>query len=157
MTKSKQTLKAEIGRLSKFGAVGIINTLIDFSLLNIFNLHFGLSLVLANTLSASVAMVFSFIANKKWVFNSKQTNLGRQIVLFTLITASGIYVLQNSVIYLLVHHLTSVGALAVRISHGLLLSHFMSDKFVQLNTAKAIGTLFSLAWNYSWYKRTIFK
>jgi putative flippase GtrA len=77
----------------RFGAVGVINTLIDFSLL--FTLkYFGFPIIAANTISTAIAFVASFTLNKKVVFRVHNSNIKQEIALFIIVTLFGLWVLQ---------------------------------------------------------------
>lgn len=122
----------------RFGIVGIINTVTDIGILNFLVVISGLPLVVSNTISTTIAMVFSFFLNKNAVFHN-QTQSKRQILLFIAVTVVGLWVVQTAVV------------LGV---YSLLAS--LPDE-LRLNIAKAIGIIFSLTWNYVWYSRVVFK
>ena len=147
---------SDLARVSKFSAVGIVNTAIDFGLYNVMFAVFGLSIIVANLISTTVAMVFSFFANRHVVFEAGHGRAARQAVLFLVTTAFGLYVLQLGIIKLLTDVWTGPLTIAVTVVHGAGLTH-LSDRFIRFNGAKAIGTVASLIWNYFVYKRVVFK
>jgi putative flippase GtrA len=158
---SQKTL-SETKQVGKFGLVGLINTLIDFSLYNLFINILGvpltpLKLILANLISTTSAMTFSFIANKTFVFKFKQGNILRQVGLYFLSTAFGLYAIQNGVIYILTEIWLWPLDFAYQIAAAIGLDNFLSKSFFIANGAKAIATLFSLVWNYLMYKKVVFK
>jgi putative flippase GtrA len=142
-------------RVGKFGAVGAANTLLDFVIYNLLSSGFRLSLVEANIISTTVAMVFSFAANKKLVFKKHDGSVARQALLFYAVTAFGLYILQSATI----HFLTEVWLYPVNVC--LDLAHVMGiqghDQFLIKNFAKAIATFVSLCWNYVMYKKVVFR
>jgi putative flippase GtrA len=146
----------EIKRVGKFGIVGIINTLLDFGIFNALTkfAHFGL--IQANIVSTTCAMLFSFFANKKVVFKQEGGSVVRQAILFFAITAFGLYVIQNGIIYLLTDLWIGPINLFVNIIRSVGIN-FFSDGFYINNGAKAIATLASLTWNYIMYKKVVFK
>lgn len=155
MASVNETSPSELRRVSKFGLVGAFNTLIDFSLFNLLSSFAGLSLVFANLLSTTVAMVFSFVANKQMVFEKRTGSLTKQAATFFLVTAFGLYVIQNGIILLLTQVWLDPVHLSVWVAHGVGLRN--DDAFVIKNSAKLIGTLASLTWNYYLYKMVVFK
>lgn len=159
MATQRQTSSAlaETKRVGKFGIVGIINTIIDFGLFNILIGVFELARIPANIISTTCAMIFSFIANKRFVFGSNEKRVLRQAVLFLLVTAFGLYVIQNLVIYFLTEVWLAPLDFAYDIVTALGLGKTFSHEFVINNGAKVIATLFSLTWNYLLYKRVVFK
>lgn len=154
VTIESRTSRNELKRVGKFGVVGIINTVIDFTLYNILSSTTFLSLVESNIVSTTVAMVFSFFANRNVVFKAKGGSIKQQTIRFLLVTGFGIYVLQNGTIALLTQvwpgPLNAVVHLAVASGfHG-------HNAFIIKNSAKIIATVVSLIWNYIMYKRLVF-
>jgi putative flippase GtrA len=79
--------------------VGIIGTVVDFSVLNLLILGFGFTKFWANTCSFTAAMISNFIWNRLWTFpESRERNLVPQLTQFALVSAGG-YVI-NQVIFL---------------------------------------------------------
>lgn len=124
----------------RFVIVGVCNTILDFSLMNMFKLA-GLNLIIANTLSTGISMVVSFFLNKKWTFRNAGQNYAKQVILFFIFTAIGIWVIQNFFIWLITTYLPHFG---------------LSDQLFA-NAAKLVASIFSLAWNYLTYNRIVFR
>ena len=123
---------------ARFGLAGVINTLIDIGALNLLVIVVGAPLVISNAISTTLAMTGSFVLNKKAVFRNDGWSR-RQVILFIVVTASGLWIVQTAIVvwaYLL------LGSL---------------PEELRLNVAKAIGIVFSLLWNYIWYKRVVFR
>lgn len=150
----KQPATTEITRVGKFGAVGIVNTLIDFSLYNVLSGVVGISLIRANIISTTIAMSFSFIVNRSLVFKGRRKSAPKQALLFLGITAFGMYAIQTGAIKFLTEiWLTPVMTL-VAIAHSInIVNH---DQFIIKNGAKAAATVLSLMWNYIMYKKVVF-
>lgn len=125
----------------RFGLIGGLNTLLDFGLLFAFSSLFGIPRGFANVLSTSVAFVFSFFANKKFTFqSSSKENIVREMVLFTIVTLFGLWVIQGLIIHFLTPVITSFGL----------------TETIALLSAKLIATVASLIWNYLLYSRVVF-
>ena len=124
----------------KFIVVGGINTLIDFILLFFFT-GIGMNKLIANYFSTGIALLFSFIANKKFTFKSTTGDAKRQFVLFLGVTIVGLWVLQPLVLWI------STSAL----------EDYISNESINLFIAKVIATCVSLVWNYLLYSRLVFK
>lgn len=144
-----------IRRLGKFGVVGFLNTLVDFSLYNLLSSVVGLTLVQSNIISTTVAMMFSFLANKKLVFKKHDGHFVKQAIIFYAVTAFGLYVIQTGTIHLLtqiwylpIHMVLRIAHLAGVVNH---------DEFLIKNSAKAAATLLSLTWNFLMYKKVVFR
>jgi putative flippase GtrA len=157
MTNPSPQQVAEAKRVGKFGLVGIINTLIDFAIYNVLFGLYGLDVRLANIVSTTCAMAFSFTANKQLVFARKSGSILKQAITFYAVTAFGLYVLQTGTIHILAHIWTAPLELAVSMVHGLGLEPIFSDTFIINNGAKAVGTVLSLTWNYMMYKKVVFR
>jgi putative flippase GtrA len=142
-------------RPTRFVAVGIINTIVDFVVLNILAFSFDINKILANTISVSIAMTVSYFLNRQLVFKYEGKDHAKRLFLFIIITVFGLYVIQNSVIFLLVRHVTFPAHLATSIIHGIGLNS-LSDSFIGLNLAKAIATGITMVWNYFMYKHFVF-
>ena len=123
----------------RFVIVGISNTVLDFTLMNLLSLA-GLNLIIANTISTGIAMIYSFLMNKKWTFRNAGQDYLRQVILFFVFTAIGIWVIQNGLIILAQHYLPRFG---------------LSDQVFN-NLAKQGASVFSLTWNYLTYNRFVF-
>ena len=126
----------------KFAIIGGFNTLLDFIIL--FGLTaIGFNSVVANIFSTGITFVSSFILNKQVTFKSQKRTkreLIREMILFTIVTLFGLWVIQSVVIYL---------------ASGLL-GNFISQENIVLFLAKVIATDFSLIWNFVLYKKVVF-
>ena len=126
----------------RFAVIGGFNTILDFIIL--FGLTVvGVSSVVANIFSTGVTFILSFILNKKVTFksgNRTKSELIREMILFTIVTLFGLWVIQSGVIYFV---------------SGLLRSFSLNDSIV-LFLAKIIATGFSLVWNFVLYKKVVF-
>lgn len=126
----------------KFAIIGGFNTLLDFIIL--FGLTaIGFNSIIANIFSTGITFVSSFILNKQVTFKSQKRTkreLIREMILFTIVTLFGLWVIQSVVIYL---------------ASGLL-GNFISQENIVLFLAKVIATGFSLVWNFVLYKKVVF-
>lgn len=127
----------------RFILVGGTNTVIDFGILfslnsagldNVVNNLFPLS----NIISTSVALIFSFFANKKFTFKDN-TNDKTQIIKFLVVTLFGLWIIQTIIIKVVEISLGSIN----------------NDKLILL-IGKLLATIFSLTWNYILYKKFVF-
>lgn len=143
-----QKLKTKLKWLLQFGkyaVVGVVNTLIDFLILNLlmwsFKTYSGLFLIIFNAISFSAALVNSYFGNKFWTFQNKEKQMGFQFFRFLIISLGGLVI--NS---LLVFFLTTF----VNPFFGL-------SKELWANMSKALATGLSLIWNFSGYKLWTFR
>lgn len=63
-----QPPKNEKIRFLRFITIGVLNTLIDFILMNIFTQFFKIPLVIAQALSFSIAVACSYLFNRIWIY-----------------------------------------------------------------------------------------
>lgn len=126
----------------RFSIIGGINTALDFGLLFVFSSLFGIPRGFANMLSTSISFIFSFFANKRYTFkSSSKENVVREMVLFTVVTLFGLWVIQG----LIIHFLTPV------------IINLGTTEELALLASKLIATVASLIWNYLLYSRVVFK
>lgn len=145
-------------KIAKFGLVGVINTLIDFSIYNLLTgKRFKFSRVKANLVSTTIAMLFSFFANQRFVFKAQGGSFWMQAITFYLVTAFGLYVLQNLVIYTLTSKWKLIPNIAIVVVHAVGLKRKLSDEFVSRNTAKLAATAVSLVWNFILFQYVVFR
>lgn len=127
-------------QLLRFGIVGGANTALDFGLLFVFK-FIGIPVEIANIMSTGLAFIFSFFANKKYTFKTTDTNVIREMILFVIITLTGLWGLQTLIIALTHNPLTQL----------------MGNTDVALLVAKLLATVASLTWNYLFYSKLVFK
>lgn len=136
---SADSLKKVDKKPIRFILVGISNTVLDFLVLNIL-LFCKVNILFANTISTGIAMLYSFFMNKKWTFRNSGDNYVREVILFFIFTAIGIWVIQNGCIYLL----------------NLIAPDFGLPEIIYNNAIKLAASIPSLTWNYLTYNRFVF-
>lgn len=125
----------------RFGLVGAANTALDFGLLLVLANFFAVPHVIANIISSSIAFVSSFFANKKYTFKTTGQSVIREMILFTIVTLFGLWVIQSAIITLLTPPIQSI----------------VTNDTITLVIAKLVATLASLTWNYILYSKIVFK
>lgn len=125
----------------RFGAVGVINTIVDFAVLNLSAVVFGVPLFWANVVSTTAAMITSFTLNRRAVFPGGSASTRRQVVLFIVVTLIGAWGVQGGVLALTYQILQPTGW----------------SEMVIVTTAKIVGICVGLVWNYMWYSRLVFR
>ena len=92
-----------IKQIFKFTIVGGIATLIDFIFLYIFREILNLDVILSNTLSFTISVIYNYIASIKWVFDvNKNKNSKIQFILFVILSIIGLLI-NNGILYLLTY------------------------------------------------------
>lgn len=128
------------GEKIRFVIVGGANTALDFLLLFLFT-GLGINKIVANYLSTTIALIFSFFANKEFTFKNKSKNAKKQFALFLVVTLIGLWAIQPLVIWI----------------SSELLEPYITNNELNLFVAKLIATVASLIWNYLLYSRLVFK
>lgn len=132
-------------QLLRFAVVGLVNTLIDFGVLNVLILLLGatssVGLLLCNGVAFLAANLNSYFLNKGWTFDTKTRGSSRQYLLFLGFSLGGL-ALNSMILYLLTDALPISGSLS---------------PFVRINGAKACATSANMLWNYLIYKQFIFR
>ena len=121
----------------RFIVVGIANTAIDFIVLLTLT-ALGIELIIANIISTSAALSFSFFANRSFTFASTGKKRS-QILRFLLVTLVGLWVLQPVILLILVPPLETIFGTQISIV-----------------LAKLVATVVSMTWNYLLYDLLVF-
>lgn len=129
-------------QVAKFGLVGVLNTAIDFGILNflisITGITAGRGIIAMNTLSFSIAVINSYFWNKEWVFPGRKKS---NFMLFLIVSFIGIGI-NSGVVYTLTTFVPPV---------------IVSSDTLWANLAKVLATGLSLIWNFLGYKLLVFK
>jgi putative flippase GtrA len=119
-------------RFVKFAIVGAFGAVVDFGILNILVLAFGVPKEYANLVSVTCAIISNFVWNRLWTFpESRERALHTQFGQFASVNVVGLGI--NEIVFL------STDALwfAAMFAHPL-----------DYNVAKAMATLVVLFWNF---------
>ena len=129
-------------QLAKFALVGVLNTAIDFGILNFFifitQVTGGAGIILINATSFSCALVNSYFWNRDWVFGqTKKSNF----LTFAVVTLIGLSI-NTGVVYILTTYVQPI---------------LVTSPTLWANLAKVLATILSLIWNFTGYKLIVFK
>lgn len=150
--KKKDQLKREA---KKFSFVGIIATTIDYTILNLLTFVGHFPLLAANIFSATGSSLVSYKLNKRLVFEGRRHGRKRTVLLYALILAAGIYVIQSTVLLLISTRLDPVAAPAARFISGIIGTD-LSVRAVSVNLAKLCAGIVSAIWNYLMLRHFVF-
>lgn len=135
-------LAAILWQIAKFGLVGVLNTVIDFGILNLLitltGIQAGFGIIPLNLASFTLATINSYFWSKYWVFVGAKKS---KFIIFLVVSVLGI-LLNTAVVFLL----TTFVPPPVHMSAT-----------VWANVAKIVATLVSLVWNFLGYKLVVFK
>src|SRR3989338_9197973 len=129
-------------QLAKFALVGVLNTAIDFGILNFFigmtGVASGAGIILINTTSFSTALVNSYFWNRDWVFDQTKKS---KFLTFAVVTLIGLSI-NTGVVYILTTYIQPI---------------LVTSPTLWANLAKVAATVLSLIWNFTGYKLIVFK
>ena len=134
-----------IKQILKFIFIGLINTFIDFFVLNIEMLITGITsgiyMIILNSISFLCALINSYFLNKNWTFydndNKKQD---KKFIHFFLVSLFSI-IINNIIVYFITTFTTPIFSISTQL---------------WANGAKFIATFFSLFCNFIGYKYLVF-
>lgn len=160
-----KTKPSTAGQVTRFGLVGIMNTLIDYTLYISITKIFSIPLEqvwIAKLISGSVAIVNSFYFNRTWVFRrEKSKHANQQFIRFIISTFVAVYVIQLSLVQFFSSEFQYFGQLGYSIldSFGVaaLLPSVLTEAFVIKTVAFGLATIASMTWNFLLYKLWAFK
>ena len=97
-------MKKLINQILKFGIVGVIATIIDFSVLYLLTEFIHIHYLVSSIISFTVSVIFNYILSIKWVFevNHKQTK--KDFILFVVLSIIGLGI-NELIMYLMVDKL----------------------------------------------------
>ncbi len=130
---------------SKFLAVGIVNTLIDFGILNILilltHIERGAWFSVFKALSFTVAVINSYFMNKFWTFRAKEATTAKEFSQFLAVSIVGFF---------------------LNVGMASLVVNFVGPKFgvsltLWANLGALLGTGITFVWNFIGYKFFVFK
>ena len=127
-------------RFFKFLAVGLFGAVIDFGVMNILSHRFGLTLVIAGTISFICAVISNFLWNRYWTYpDSRSRPLGRQLAMFFAVSVAGILIRVP-----ILHFLEPVFLrFFQRFGVGVLTPDFLAKNFTL-----AVAVVVVLFWNF---------
>ena len=121
-------------QVAKFALVGVLNTIMDFGILNflilITGIVSGVWIIIMNATSFSVSIVNSYYWNKEWVFPT--------IFLVTIVGLG----LNTGIVFVLTTYVHPILGVSPK---------------MWANIAKALATGVSLFWNFAGYKIIVFR
>ncbi len=91
-------------QIIKFGIVGGIAFLIDYSLLYILTEFLGIYYFYSSIISFIVSLIFNYIASIKWVFDVNHKQSLKDIIIFVILSVIGLGINQL-VMYIMVENL----------------------------------------------------
>lgn len=111
-------MKNLLKQIFRFGIVGIIAFIIDYTLLYIFTDILGINYLISSGLSFIISVIFNYVASIKYVFNTGHRQGLKDVIIFILLSTIGLgineIIMFIGVNYLHVHYMiVKIGATAI--------------------------------------------
>jgi putative flippase GtrA len=147
----------------RFGAVGVVNTLVDYvvfiALTKIMRLPLE-SVWIAKVMSGTLAIAVSFYLNRTWVFRTSGASLA-QAARFVTVTVVGVYGIQTSLTHVFASVYPGLGeaffAALETIGVTRLFPGILTEAFVIKTVAFALATSVSMTFNFLLYRSWVFR
>ena len=148
----------------RFGASGVVNTLTDYvvfmSLTRIFSIPLN-RVWTAKLVSGGLAMVVSFLLNRRWVFASRDAGRAGQVMRFLVTTISGSWGIQLGLTQLFSSVWPVPGlvgfALLRRLGMTSVAPGVLTEPAAIKTAAFALATCASMVWNFILYRTWVFR
>lgn len=133
-------------QIGKYGIVGVLNTAVDFGILNLLitytNLTQGLPLIIFNVVAFIAAVTNSFFWNRLWVFEDPEHAGGAKKFAEFFVASVLSIILNTAIVYGMTTYVPPL---------------FGLDEKTWINVAKVVATAFSMVWNFLAYKFVVFR
>jgi putative flippase GtrA len=137
--------RSGIRQFIKFAAVGFMNSIVDFSIINALSafthIFSGPFIILFNVISFSVAVTNSYFFNKRWTFRQSRDGTVSEFLGFILVNIGGV-LLNTSIVFFFTTFVPPFAAVHPQ---------------AWLNIGKIIALPVSTFWNFFGMKFFIFK
>ena len=135
-----------VQQFTKFVVIGVINTGVDFLVLNLEMMLTGISkgpyMLVQNAISFSIATINSYFFNKYWTFqDSSKKYAGKKFSQFLAVSFVGVAI-NSLVVFAITTYIPPM---------------FGISSVLWANLAKLAATGISLIWNFAGYKFWVFK
>ncbi len=87
-------MKNLIKQIIRFGIVGVIAFLIDYSLLYIFTEFIHIHYLISSIMSFTISLIFNYIASIYWVFDVQKKQTYKEIMIFVILSVIGLGINQ---------------------------------------------------------------
>jgi len=131
-----------------FSLIGIFNTLFDLALYVVFQ-NLTHSILIANIIATSAALIGSYFLNSRLTFKSKKWTF-KSFFLFVAVTIFGLWFLQTAVIYLITPTVQLIPEFLWRLFGPV-------EGVAKVVAPKIFATAVTFVWNFVWYNKVIFK
>jgi len=135
------TSKKERIRFLKFAFVGVTGTIVDFGIMNLMSLVFGLPLVWAQAISFTIAVINNFLWNRFWTYpDSRSKAAHHQLIQFFMINLVGIAIRTPLIPWL--------DKIILNVLNNMQFNLPLTNSVISQNPALAIVIGVVMLWNY---------
>lgn len=139
-------------RRVRFLIAGLLNTGLDFVLLNLLILAAGMPVIAANLVSVTVGITISYFLNHFFVFRHGEPVTAGRFLKFFAVTGFSSLLLQSGVIWLFERGFDTTFGRSL-----LMFGTSAEQEFFEINIAKATAVLIGLVWNFTLYRLVVFR
>ncbi len=136
---------AIVWQFAKFGLIGVLNTLLDFGVLNFLSyvtkVYSGSTLVILNVFAFLAANINSYFWNKSWTFHSRSRSGAGEFGKFIVVSIIG-FVINSAILWFLTSLIKPFSGVSPQLWE---------------NLAKLVATVVYTIWNFVGYKLIVFK
>lgn len=144
MVNQSGKIKRNLGQVARFSAVGVLNTVVDFSITNLLVFLFaadtGFALALISIIACMAGILNSYFWNKRWTFQANAPS--DKTALLKFFGVALLSLLINTSVFLFTYHY--------------LVDNTTLAKFSAINLSKLAGVVTALLVSFLGYKLTVF-
>lgn len=145
----------EYKRVGRFLIAGSINTIVNFTVLNVAFDFLRIDKIVSSIIAVTAAVMVSFLLNRNFVFKDKSETT-KKLINFLLLSAISVLVIQN-LIYILAIDLLFKPANPIGRAIKSLIDNDLSVSVVNINLSNAVAVAGVTLWNYNVYRLLVFK
>ena len=121
----------------KFGLVGASSTIIDWGIYLVLTRFLGIYYIMAKILSFSIAVINSYIWNRRWTFRSNNPQKLREFIKFLIIAFVGV-VLNSMIMYIVVDFVHLGDLYGLVFASGIVMFwNFLANKYYTFKESQA--------------------
>lgn len=87
-------MKKIIKQIWRFGIIGVLSFVIDYTLLYIITEFAGINYLVSSAVSFTVSVIFNYILSIKWVFSTNNAKKIKNFILFVILSIVGLGINQ---------------------------------------------------------------
>ncbi|MDP9239668.1 MAG: GtrA family protein [Actinomycetota bacterium] len=133
----RHQVRVFVAELTKFGVIGMVNTALDFAILNLLHFGFGVGPLTSKCISTVIAATSSYFMNRHWTFAHRaRSGMRREYTLFFLLNLVGL----------------AIGLICIAVvRYGLEM-----DSPAAINAANLVGLVIGTVFRFWSYRRWVF-